>query len=125
MNMPESPAPEIVQHTTTRDHDRVNVPSTPKAIRPDLEKEVVVEPEPVQDQDQDPSLLPPGNDDESLLPVLDKWNEPKVNRIRYLATVVGLVIMGLHDAAIGALIPYVRQSILPKVKAYWHIIRRP
>lgn len=63
------------------------------------------------DPDPGPCLLQTVLGNESVSPVLDKWNEPKVNRLRYLATVAGLVLMGLHDAAIGALIPYVRQSI--------------
>lgn len=90
--------------------------STPKspcpqqAVPPDPEKETVVEPRP------EPCLHRTGHDNDSVSPVLDKWNEPKVNRIRYLATVLGLVIMGLHDAAIGALIPYVRLPIPPNVK---------
>lgn len=48
--------------------------------------------------------------DEDISSSLEKWNEPKANRLRYLATLAGLVLMGLHDAAIGALIPYVRHS---------------
>ncbi|KAK7747937.1 hypothetical protein SLS53_001189 [Cytospora paraplurivora] len=45
--------------------------------------------------------------DEDVSSNLEKWNEPKANRLRYLATLAGLVLMGLHDAAIGALIPYI------------------
>lgn len=48
----------------------------------------------------------------SLGPALEKWNQPKVNRNRYLATVFGLTIMGLNDACLGALIPYVRSHSL-------------
>lgn len=48
----------------------------------------------------------------SLGPVLEKWNEPRVNRNRYLATVFGLTVMGLNDACLGALIPYVRSPAL-------------
>lgn len=41
-------------------------------------------------------------------PALEKWNQPTVNRNRYFATVFGLTVMGLNDACLGALIPYVR-----------------
>lgn len=46
----------------------------------------------------------------SLGPALEKWNQPSVNRNRYLATVFGLTVMGLNDACLGALIPYVRSQ---------------
>lgn len=71
------------------------------------------------DADGRPCLLQTALDteSESVLPVLDKWNEPKVNRLRYLATIAEMVVMGLHDAATGALIPYVRHSISLTVNA--------
>lgn len=61
------------------------------------------------DPDGRPCLLQTvlDTESESVLPVLDKWNEPKVNRLRYLATIAEMVVMGLHDAATGALIPYI------------------
>lgn len=43
-----------------------------------------------------------------LVPALEMWNHPSVNRNRYFATVFGLIVMGLNDACLGALIPYVR-----------------
>lgn len=46
--------------------------------------------------------------DDSITSDLEKWNQPTVNRGRYLATVFGLAVMGMNDACIGALIPYVR-----------------
>ena len=36
------------------------------------------------------------------------WNNPRKNVWRTFATFLGLFIMGLSDAAYGALIPYVR-----------------
>lgn len=45
---------------------------------------------------------------ESSTPELERWNLPAENRIRYLATVFGLVVMGMNDACLGALLPYVR-----------------
>lgn len=45
--------------------------------------------------------------DESSTPELERWNQPGVNRGRYLATVFGLAVMGMNDACVGALIPYV------------------
>ena len=32
---------------------------------------------------------------------LEKWNEPKLNAYRYLATNFGLLIMGMNDACLG------------------------
>lgn len=46
---------------------------------------------------------------------LEKWNQPSVNRNRYLATVFGLTVMGLNDACLGALIPYVRSPSLVQI----------
>jgi hypothetical protein len=107
--MSEAQTPQSGQHATpqsdTAPHDHIPLP--PQAVHPDPEKEAVLDP------DRRPCLVQTvlDNESESVLPVLDKWNEPKVNRLRYLATVAEMVIMGLHDAATGALIPYVRHSI--------------
>ncbi|KAI0484004.1 hypothetical protein GGR56DRAFT_611884 [Xylariaceae sp. FL0804] len=38
---------------------------------------------------------------------LERWNEPAINRYRYLATNLCFVIMGMNDASTGALIPYI------------------
>lgn len=46
-----------------------------------------------------------------MAPALEKWNQPSVNRNRYFATVLGLTVMGLNDACLGALIPYVRARL--------------
>ncbi|KUI59936.1 Bypass of stop codon protein 6 [Cytospora mali] len=109
--MSESPAPESAQYTRpcsdncTHDHQiqchlrrRGSMTARPHTGFPDPEKGAVMEP--------GPCLLQTSPDNGSTLPDLEKWDEPKVNRFRYLATVAGLVIMGLHDAATGALIPY-------------------
>ncbi|PVH80225.1 MFS general substrate transporter [Cadophora sp. DSE1049] len=37
---------------------------------------------------------------------LEKWNSPSINTYRYLAANFGFIIMGMNDAAYGALIPY-------------------
>ncbi|KAK6587052.1 hypothetical protein PZA11_000342 [Diplocarpon coronariae] len=37
---------------------------------------------------------------------LERWNQPKINAYRYLSALFTFVIMGMNDAAIGALIPY-------------------
>lgn len=42
-----------------------------------------------------------------------QWNEPRINVYRYLATLLGFIIMGMNDAANGALIPY--------LETYYHI----
>ncbi|TVY47342.1 Bypass of stop codon protein [Lachnellula occidentalis] len=39
-------------------------------------------------------------------PGLEQWNRPRINIYRYLATLYSFVIMGMNDAAYGALIPY-------------------
>lgn len=37
---------------------------------------------------------------------LERWNNPQINVYRYLATLYCFIIMGMNDAAYGALIPY-------------------
>ncbi|TVY85050.1 Bypass of stop codon protein [Lachnellula suecica] len=37
---------------------------------------------------------------------LEQWNKPNINKYRYLASLYCFVIMGMNDAAYGALIPY-------------------
>lgn len=55
--------------------------------------------------------------DNTSTPELERWNQPRVNRGRYLATVFGLAVMGMNDACVGALLPYVcKISRLPKKK---------
>ena len=49
-----------------------------------------------------PSLVPEDN--------LSRWNEPRINISRTLAACFGFIIMGMNDAAYGALIPYVRSQ---------------
>lgn len=67
---------------------------------------------PVGDSDPEKTVLA-GDCNSSLGPAaLEKWNQPSVNRNRYLATVFGLTVMGLNDACLGALIPYVRSLSL-------------
>ncbi|KAH7397716.1 major facilitator superfamily domain-containing protein [Cadophora sp. MPI-SDFR-AT-0126] len=40
---------------------------------------------------------------------LEKWNNPSINTYRYLAANFGFIIMGMNDAAYGALIPYLEE----------------
>jgi len=40
---------------------------------------------------------------------LEKWNSPSINTYRYLAANFGFIIMGMNDAAYGALIPYLEE----------------
>ena len=37
---------------------------------------------------------------------LDKWNSPRINLYRTLATCWGMLVMGMNDATYGAIIPY-------------------
>ena len=46
-----------------------------------------------------PSLIPEDH--------LSRWNQPRINVSRTLAACFGFIIMGMNDAAYGALIPYV------------------
>jgi hypothetical protein len=39
-------------------------------------------------------------------PALERWNEPRINKYRYLATLYSFIIMGMNDAAIGVSIPW-------------------
>jgi len=39
-------------------------------------------------------------------PALQRWNHPRINIYRYLATLFSFINMGFNDAAYGALIPY-------------------
>lgn len=38
---------------------------------------------------------------------LQQWNNPRINVWRYLVTLLGFVIMGMNDAAIGVSYPYI------------------
>lgn len=49
-------------------------------------------------------------DDRRVELELEGWSRPSVNRYRYLATVFGLGVMGMNDACLGALLPYVRTT---------------
>jgi fucose permease len=43
------------------------------------------------------------------VPVLQKWNNPRINMFRVFATFYSFVILGLNDGAYGALIPYLEE----------------
>jgi fucose permease len=45
----------------------------------------------------------------AAVPVLQKWNNPRINMFRVFATFYSFVILGLNDAAYGALIPYMEE----------------
>ena len=42
-------------------------------------------------------------------PVLQKWNHPRSNLLKVLATFFSFVVLGANDAAYGALIPYLEE----------------
>ncbi|PQE21758.1 hypothetical protein CJF30_00010586 [Rutstroemia sp. NJR-2017a BBW] len=37
---------------------------------------------------------------------LERWNEPRINLYRYLSALYSFIVLGMNDAAYGALIPY-------------------
>jgi hypothetical protein len=37
----------------------------------------------------------------------ERWNRPRINAYRFAVTLYSFTIMGMNDAVIGALIPYV------------------
>jgi fucose permease len=45
----------------------------------------------------------------TAIPVLQKWNNPRINMLRVFATFYSFIILGLNDAAYGALIPYLEE----------------
>ncbi|CAJ2510688.1 Uu.00g063130.m01.CDS01 [Anthostomella pinea] len=47
---------------------------------------------------------PPGSPPKQSL---ERWNVPSANKYRYFATILCFIIMGMNDAAVGALLPYV------------------
>jgi hypothetical protein len=38
---------------------------------------------------------------------LEQWNSPRINSYRFYATNLSFLIMGMNDASLGALLPYV------------------
>ncbi|KAJ5501864.1 Major facilitator superfamily domain general substrate transporter [Penicillium fimorum] len=46
-------------------------------------------------------------------PLLEKWNQPRINVYRTIATFWSFLVMGANDAAYGALIPY--------LESYYHL----
>lgn len=57
---------------------------------------------------------PPNQDVQAMLApaALQKWNEPRGNVARFAASFYSIFVFGLSDAAYGALIPYVRLTLL-------------
>ena len=45
----------------------------------------------------------------TAVPVLQIWNDPRINMFRVFATFYSFVILGLNDGAYGALIPYLEE----------------
>lgn len=41
---------------------------------------------------------------------LQKWNDPRIHTSRLSAAIYSFVVLGMNDAAYGALIPYVRSG---------------
>lgn len=57
-------------------------------------------------EDTSAGALPPPT---TAVPQLQKWNSPKINIWRCLATFYCFIILGANDAAYGALIPYLEE----------------
>ncbi|CAM1509213.1 Fc.00g029520.m01.CDS01 [Cosmosporella sp. VM-42] len=49
----------------------------------------------------------PGDNESSSNDGLERWNSPRINTYRFCASNLSLLIMGMNDACIGALIPYI------------------
>jgi fucose permease len=45
----------------------------------------------------------------TAVPVLQRWNNPRINMFRVFATFYSFIILGFNDAAYGALIPYMEE----------------
>jgi hypothetical protein len=43
-----------------------------------------------------------------------RWNESPTNIFRYFTTIYNFILLGMSDAVIGALLPYVRPPPSPK-----------
>ncbi|KND92713.1 Bypass of stop codon protein 6 [Tolypocladium ophioglossoides CBS 100239] len=39
----------------------------------------------------------------------ERWNSPRINKYRYISVNLSLLIMGMHDGCIGALLPYIER----------------
>ncbi|KAH6656200.1 major facilitator superfamily domain-containing protein [Truncatella angustata] len=50
---------------------------------------------------------------QSTKPSLERWNHPRINMFRFLVTNYSFIIMGMNDACVGALLPY--------IEAYYNI----
>lgn len=57
-------------------------------------------------EDTSAGALPPPT---TAVPQLQKWNSPRINVWRCLATFYSFIILGANDAAYGALIPYLEK----------------
>lgn len=68
-----------------------------------------------QEQKKDDGFLEAASNGLPSVPNLQKWNEPRGNIARFIACFFTFFVMGLGDAAYGALLPYVSdtQVILP------------
>ncbi|ETS82315.1 hypothetical protein PFICI_07317 [Pestalotiopsis fici W106-1] len=45
--------------------------------------------------------------DEQPRPSLERWNDPQINAWRFIVTNYSFILMGMNDACVGALIPYI------------------
>lgn len=62
-------------------------------------------PEPSETKGVNPSKLETGGDptptSQIVTHALERWNHPRINVWRYLCAMLGMIIMGLNDAAFG------------------------
>lgn len=91
----------------------VEMPTYPKDVKrvapwvseqPELQPKSEATPGPSDEADDYATLPSPIT--ANTTPQLQRWNYPRINLWRVLATFWSFVILGLNDAAYGALIPY-------------------
>ncbi|KAF7540231.1 hypothetical protein G7Z17_g12249 [Cylindrodendrum hubeiense] len=65
--------------------------------------------QPVDDKELRQDVVPEvtNEDDDGSTDGLERWNSPQINTYRFLAANFAMLIMGMNDACLGALIPYI------------------
>ncbi|KAH7146573.1 major facilitator superfamily domain-containing protein [Dactylonectria macrodidyma] len=84
--------------------------SLPYPNNPQAEKIAAsdTQPQPTEDKETQQAIVPEvATDDGNSTNGLERWNSPRINSYRFMAANLSLLIMGMNDACIGALIPYI------------------
>ncbi|KAK7398038.1 hypothetical protein QQX98_012588 [Neonectria punicea] len=86
-------------------------PPSPDAVPPEKATASSVLPQALDDKEtQTQRYFVPEDtpqDDEDSTGRLERWNSPRINSYRFYASNFSLLIMGMNDACIGPLIPYI------------------